>query len=93
MFHESVAADFNIVCDQVYLKPLSGTLRMSGLLIESYIFGCLSDGCGRVSSLTLARFLHFTSQIAAGFSTIYLMFSVLTGGDGSYLVRFVLLFE
>ena len=98
VFHETVAADFNIVCDQAYLKPLSGTLRMSGLLIGSFIFGWLSDSCGRVPSLTLAGILLFTSQIVAGFSTNYLMFSVLTvvmaaGGVGSYLVSFVLLFE
>jgi len=98
VFIDTVAADFDIVCDQAYLKPLSGTLRMSGLLIGSFIFGWLSDTCGRVPSLTLAGVLLFTSQIVAGFSTNYLMFSVLTvvmaaGGVGSYLVSFVLLFE
>ena len=95
---DTVAADFDIVCDQAFLKPLSGTLRMSGLLIGSFVFGWLSDRYGRVASLTVAGLLLFTSQVVAGFSTNYLMFSVLTvfmaaGGVGSYLVSFVLLFE
>ena len=95
---DTVSADFDIVCDKAILKTLSGTLRMSGLLIGSFVFGWLSDGFGRVPSLTLAGLVLFTSQILAGFSTNYLMFSILTvfmaaGGVGSYLVSFVLLFE
>jgi len=98
VIYESVSADFDIVCDKAFLKTLSGTLRMSGLLIGSFIFGWLSDGIGRVPSLTLAGLTVFTSELLAGFSTNYLMFSILNvfmaaGGVGSYLVSFVLLFE
>ena len=98
VFLDTVSADFEIVCDKAYLKTLSGTLRMSGLLIGSFVFGWMSDAVGRVPSLTLAGIILFSSQIIACFSTNYLMFSALTvlmaaGGVGSYLVSFVLLFE
>ena len=71
---------------------------MSGLLIGSFVFGWMSDGVGRVPSLSLSGLILFISQILAGFSTNYLMFSILNvfmaaGGVGSYLVSFVLLFE
>eukprot|EP00091_Calanus_sinicus_P023459 TRINITY_DN7934_c0_g1_i2.p1 TRINITY_DN7934_c0_g1~~TRINITY_DN7934_c0_g1_i2.p1 ORF type:complete len:212 (+),score=54.76 TRINITY_DN7934_c0_g1_i2:85-720(+) len=38
---ETVSANFDIVCDKAFLKTLSGTLRMSGLLIGSFSL----DGC------------------------------------------------
>ena len=97
VIYESVSADFDIVCDKAFLKTLSGTLRMSGLLIGSFIFGWLSDGIGRVPSLTLAGLTVFTSELLAGFSTNYLMFSILNvfmaagGVDDKFMFGFLML--
>ena len=98
VIQESASSTFGIVCDKAFLKTLSATLKMSGLLVGSFIFGWLSDVYGRVPSLTLAGLLLFISQIIAGFSTNYIMFSVMNifmaaGGVGSYLISFVFLFE
>ena len=43
LFSSTASMEFNIACDKAYLKTLSGTLRMSGLLMESLMFGWLSD--------------------------------------------------
>ena len=98
VIRHSASSEFGIVCDNAFLKTLSGTLKMSGLLVGSFVFGWMSDVLGRVPSLTLAGILLFISQIIAGFSTNYIMFSVMNifmaaGGIGSYLISFVLLFE
>lgn len=98
VIEESASSTFGIVCDKAVLKTLGSTLKMSGLLVGSFVFGWLSDVYGRVPSLTLAGLLLFISQIIAGFSTNYIMFSVMNifmaaGGIGSYLISFVLLFE
>ena len=45
---------WDIVCDNRYLRTLSGTLRMFGLLIGSLVFGWLSDVIGRIPTITLA---------------------------------------
>ena len=43
LFSSTASMEFNIACDKAYLKTLGGTLRMSGLLMESLMFGWLSD--------------------------------------------------
>jgi OCT family organic cation transporter-like MFS transporter 4/5 len=98
VFRSTASSDFSIVCDSAILKDLSNTLRMSGLLVGSFFFGWLSDMHGRLVSITAAGILLVVSQILAGFSNSYVMFSVLNigmaaGGIGSYLVSFVMLFE
>ena len=98
VFEHTASSDFSIVCDAAFLKPLSGTLRMAGLLMGSFFFGWMSDVVGRVPSITAAGLLLLTCQVIGGFSNSYIMFSVLNigmaaGGIGTYLVSFVLLFE
>ena len=98
VMHDTASSMFGIVCDKAVFKTLSGTLKMSGLLVGSFVFGWMSDVYGRVPSLTLAGVLLFISQIIAGFSSNYIMFSVMNifmaaGGIGAYLISFVLLFE
>ena len=51
-FTETASMKFNIVCDNAYLRTLSGTLRMFGLLIGSLTFGWLSDLIGRIPTIT-----------------------------------------
>ena len=53
-FTETVSMKWDIVCDNAYLRTLSGTLRMFGLLIGSLVFGWLSDLIGRIPTITLA---------------------------------------
>ena len=43
VMESTASSEFNIVCDQAFLKPLANTFRMSGLLIGSFFFGWLSD--------------------------------------------------
>jgi len=98
VFQSTASSDFDIVCDKASLKTISATLRMSGLLIGSFFFGWFSDLYGRVPSITAAGLLLLITQTLNGFSTNYIMFSILNifmaaGGVGTYLVSFVLLFE
>ena len=53
-FSETVSMKWDIVCDNRYLRTLSGTLRMFGLLVGSLVFGWLSDVIGRIPTITLA---------------------------------------
>ena len=98
IFQSTASSDFDIVCDSAYMKALSNTFRMSGLLVGSFFFGWLSDRCGRVVSITAAGSMLVVSQFLNGFSNSYIMFAILNitmaaGGIGSYLVAFVLQFE
>jgi len=97
-FTETVSMKFDIVCNNAYLRTLSGTLRMFGLLIGSLVFGWLSDVIGRIPTITATGVLMIIGQVVAAFSVNYLMFSVsymfiAAAGVGSYIVGFVILFE
>jgi len=97
-FSETVSMKWDIVCDNAYLRTLSGTLRMFGLLLGSLIFGCMSDFIGRVPTITIAGTVIMIAQIVAAFSVNYLMFSIsymiiAAGGVGTYIVGFTILFE
>jgi len=97
-FSETVSMKWDIVCDNRYLRTLSGTLRMFGLLIGSLVFGWLSDVIGRIPTITLAGTTILVAQVIAAFSVNYLMFSICymvtaAGGVGTYIVGFVILFE
>ena len=94
----AASSEFNIVCDQAFLKSLANTFRMSGLLLGSFFFGWLSDKMGRVVSITASGMILVISQALNGFSDSYVMFAILNifmaaGACGSHLVSFVLQFE
>jgi len=97
-FTETVSMRFSIVCENAYIRTLSGTLRMFGLLIGSLVFGWLADVIGRVPTITIAGTMIMIAQLVAAFSVNYLMFSICymviaAGGVGTYIVGFVILFE
>ena len=98
VLESTASSEFNIVCDQAFLKSLANTFRMSGLLLGSFFFGWLSDKMGRVVSITASGMILVISQALNGFSDSYVMFAILNifmaaGACGSHLVSFVLQFE
>ncbi|XP_023349296.1 organic cation transporter protein isoform X2 [Eurytemora carolleeae] len=98
VFTKTASTEFNIACDLAYLQTLSGVLRMSGLLVGSFVFGWMSDILGRVPSLTVAGLVLVLAQGVNIFSTNYLMYSLMNmissaGGIGIFLIGFVYIFE
>ena len=47
MFGSSAVMDWDLVCDGAHWRAAAQSLFMVGVLLGSYVFGALSDRCGR----------------------------------------------
>lgn len=98
MFTRTVITDFNAVCDQSYLKTVSSTVYMSGMLFGSFIFGWISDSFGRRTAFTLGILALSIGSTLGAFSTNYYMYMAFRfvtsmGGMASFMTSFVLATE
>ena len=53
----SITEDFDMTCDELYLRSLFNSLFLGGMLLGSFSFGMISDKFGRVKALILSIFL------------------------------------
>jgi len=98
VFTKTVISEFEIICSSSYLKTLSTTIYMSGMLFGSFFFGWFGDKFGRkaafgVTTLFLASGSVFTA-ISPTF-TCYVVARFLTscGGMGLFITTFVIALE
>ncbi|CAH1228035.1 SLC22A5 [Branchiostoma lanceolatum] len=72
-YHSSVVMQYNLVCERAWLRELAQSIFMAGVATGGFIFGVLSDRCGRHRTLlvcvlllvTCGTGLAFTSNLAA----------------------------
>ncbi|XP_066279719.1 organic cation transporter protein-like isoform X2 [Branchiostoma lanceolatum] len=72
-YHSSVVMQYNLVCERAWLRELAQSIFMAGVATGGFIFGVLSDSCGRHRTLlvcvlllvTCGTGLAFTSNLAA----------------------------
>merc|ERR1711936_1031641 len=53
VFTSTVISEFELICDQSYLKTISTTIYMSGMLFGSFFFGWFGDKFGRKAAFAL----------------------------------------
>jgi len=65
---ETVVSQFNLVCDRDYLRSMSQSLYMAGIMIGSFVSGLLSDRFGRKRITLLAAIGLLISGLATALS-------------------------
>jgi len=98
IFEKTAISYFNVVCDQSYLRTISTTVSMTGLLFGSMFFGWISDALGRRVAFGLCMLTLSFGSILTAFSTNYIMYMVFRfitsmGGVGAFVTSFVLATE
>ncbi len=98
LFTDTAVSEFNAVCGSGYLRTISSTMYMSGMLFGSLFFGWISDAMGRRVAFGLCVLCLSLGSTLAAFSTNYTMFMVLRfitsmGGIGSFMISFVMATE
>ena len=98
IFWSTAITDFNVVCDNAYLRTLSTTVSMCGLLFGSMFFGWISDAMGRRVAFGLCMLTLALGSTLAAFSVNYVMYMVFRfitcmGGVGAFITAFVLATE
>lgn len=98
IFVETVISEFGAVCSMGYMRTISSTMYMSGMLFGSLFFGWISDALGRRFAFGLSILCLSVGSILAAVSTNYVMYMVMRfitsmGGIGSFMTSFVLATE
>ena len=59
----SITEDFDMTCDELYLRSIFNSLFLGGMLLGSFSFGIISDKFGRVKAMVLSIFLTASSGL------------------------------
>ncbi|CAH2982624.1 unnamed protein product [Chilo suppressalis] len=98
IFHETIISQWNLVCDRAWLKNLTQTIFMLGILVGNMVFGHLSDRYGRRIPFLGAVFLQLISGVTTAYSVNWYMFTALrfllaVATGGTMVTSFVLTME
>ncbi|KOB70676.1 putative organic cation transporter [Operophtera brumata] len=98
VFHETIVSEWDLICDRQWLKNLTQTIFMLGILVGNMMFGYLSDRFGRRIPFLAAVSLQLMSGVATAFSVNWYMFTTLrfflaVATGGTMVTSFVLTME
>ncbi|KAM3964929.1 organic cation transporter protein [Aphomia sociella] len=98
VFKETIISQWDLVCDRHWLKNLTQTVFMLGILVGNMVFGHLSDRYGRRMPFLAAVFLQLISGVTTAYSVNWYMFTALrfllaVATGGTMVTSFVLTME
>ncbi|KAJ0183341.1 hypothetical protein K1T71_001317 [Dendrolimus kikuchii] len=98
VFQETIISQWNLVCERQWLKNLTQTIFMLGILVGNMMFGHLSDRYGRRLPFLAAVFLQLISGVTTAYSVNWYMFTTLrfflaVATGGTMVTSFVLIME
>ncbi|XP_053604778.1 organic cation transporter protein-like [Plodia interpunctella] len=98
IFQETIISQWDLVCDKEWLKNLTQTFFMLGILVGNMVFGHLSDRYGRRMPFLAAVFLQLISGVTTSYSVNWYMFTTLrfllaVATGGTMVTSFVLTME
>ncbi|XP_004921746.1 organic cation transporter protein [Bombyx mori] len=98
IFQETIVSQWDLVCDRHWLKNLTQTIFMLGILVGNMLFGHLSDRFGRRTPFLAAVFLQLISGVTTAYSVNWYMFTTLrfilaVATGGTMVTSFVLTME
>ncbi|KAL0830654.1 hypothetical protein ABMA28_002791 [Loxostege sticticalis] len=98
IFKETIISEWNLVCNREWLKNLTQTIFMLGILVGNMLFGHLSDRFGRRMPFLAAVFLQLISGVTTAYSVNWHMFTALrfllaVATGGTMVTSFVLTME
>ncbi|XP_011555633.3 organic cation transporter protein isoform X1 [Plutella xylostella] len=97
-FEETIVSEWSLVCSRHWLRNLTQTFFMLGILVGNMVFGHLSDRFGRRLPFLCAVFLQLVSGVATAYSVNWYMFTALrfflaVATGGTMVTSFVLIME
>ncbi|XP_071955103.1 organic cation transporter protein-like [Antedon mediterranea] len=98
IYGETVVTEWDLVCDQNWMRQLGKSIVLLGKLIGSLVFGQLSDLFGRKKILLISLLLQITCGVLSSFSgsfPVFITFQFLLGcaSSGVFLTAFVIVTE
>jgi len=97
-FGSSAVMDWELVCERKELRATAQAIFMTGVMLGSYIFGWLSDKCGRKISFFISIIMQTLFGVLSGLVPNYWAFVLLrmvvgATTSGVFLVAYVLAME
>lgn len=80
-----ITAEWDLVCDNVYLARLAQTIFFAGVMVGGIVFGYFGDRIGRKPTILITLYCQAILGVIAAFSVDYAMFVVLKFFQGMML--------
>ncbi|XP_046977702.1 organic cation transporter protein-like isoform X1 [Vanessa cardui] len=98
VFGDTIISQWDLICDRAWLKNLTQTIFMLGILVGNMVFGHLSDRFGRRNPFLAAVFLQLLAGVTTAYSVNWYMFTSLrfllaVATGGTMVTSFVLTME
>jgi len=98
VFTRIVVSEFELVCEASYLKTLSTTVYMLGMLVGSFFFGWFGDRFGRKAAFLITTLCLSLGSVASAVSPnlwcyVAARFVTSCGGVGLFITCFVISME
>ncbi|XP_069960305.1 organic cation transporter protein-like [Cherax quadricarinatus] len=98
VFSATTVTQFDLTCEKAWLRPLGGSMYMTGMLLGAIIIGDLADRFGRRKGILVSVLLYGCSGVICSVSPNYYMFLLMwlftgAGDSGLVLVTYILTLE
>ncbi len=95
---DSVVTDFDLTCDDHFVRSVFNSLYLGGMLLGSFVIGLISDHFGRIKAMAISIILVGGAGVLCAFvsdRTLFGLLRILTGmgGMGCYMVPYVIAAE
>ncbi|KAK8723545.1 hypothetical protein OTU49_011777, partial [Cherax quadricarinatus] len=74
VFSATTVTQFDLTCEKAWLRPLGGSMYMTGMLLGAIIIGDLADRFGRRKGILVSVLLYGCSGVICSVSPNYYMF-------------------
>ncbi|XP_069952101.1 organic cation transporter protein-like [Cherax quadricarinatus] len=98
LFFATTVTEFDLTCEKAWLRPLAGSLYMTGMLVGGIVIGDLADRFGRRKGILMSALLLGVGGVISAVSPDYYILLLMkfftgAGGCGLVLVSYVLSVE
>ncbi|XP_077295926.1 organic cation transporter protein-like isoform X2 [Arctopsyche grandis] len=98
IFSNTIVMEWDLVCDKEWMKNMTQTVFMFGVLLGNMLFGFLADRFGRRYPLLLAVFLQTVAGVSASLAWNWLSFTIIRfilalSTGGTMITGFVITME
>uniref|UniRef100_A0A069DW20 Putative synaptic vesicle transporter svop n=1 Tax=Panstrongylus megistus TaxID=65343 RepID=A0A069DW20_9HEMI len=98
IYESTISVEWDLVCDRAWLRAISDSLLMLGVMLGSIIFGALSDRLGRRPIFFISLVLQVIFGVLVGISPdvyTYMLTRMVVGAttSGVFLVAYVIAME
>ncbi|KAK8730586.1 hypothetical protein OTU49_008087, partial [Cherax quadricarinatus] len=98
LFSATTVTQFDLTCEKDWLRPLAGSVYMTGMVVGAIVIGDLADRFGRKKGILVSVLLFGTGGVISAVSPNYYMFLLMqfftgAGGNGLQIATYILLVE